>query len=61
MKTAKVTYSDGHEEITGFSSNIKDFRSYLLGQWINFGDTQEHPKDLMLKVTKIEELKNESA
>jgi hypothetical protein len=57
----KCTYEDGNEIITGFNGTLEEAKKYFLGQYFNFGDTDEHPKDKMVKCVKVEEVKGETA
>lgn len=61
MSTFKVTFADGNTVTTGFNGNLKDAENYYLGQYFQFGDTEEHPGDLMVKAVKVEEIKVKEA
>lgn len=50
----KCTYSDGNVIHTGFNGTLEEAKNYFEGKYFNFGDTDEHPKDKMVKCIKVE-------
>lgn len=59
MTYAKITFEDGNSFHTGFNGDIADLNAYYLGKYFNFGDTEEHPVDKMVKAVKVELLDDE--
>lgn len=59
MTYAKITSEDGNSFHTGFNGDIADLNTYYLGKYFNFGDTEEHPADKMVKAVKVELLDDE--
>jgi len=56
MKDFKITFENGNTIVTGFNGNLETAAKYYLNQAFNFGDTEEHPKDIMVKGIAIKEL-----
>jgi len=56
MRTFKVTFEDGNHLYTGFNGTLEDAKRYYVGQIFNFGDSDEHPKDLLVKGAAVEEV-----
>lgn len=56
MKSYKVTFSHGGSLVTGFNGTLEEAKAYYLQNWFNFGDSDEHPADLMAKGVTVEEL-----
>ncbi|MFA5071173.1 MAG: hypothetical protein WC511_02270 [Candidatus Pacearchaeota archaeon] len=54
--TVKCTYEDGNTITTGFNGTLEEAKKYFEGQSFNFGDTDEHPQDKMVKCVKVEEI-----
>jgi hypothetical protein len=56
MIAIKVTYADGNSLSTNINGTIEEARAYYIGQWFNFGDTEEHPADRMVKAVAVDEV-----
>lgn len=54
MRTIRVTFEDGNTITTNINGTDEEIRRYYIGQSFNFGDTQEHPKDKMVKAISVE-------
>lgn len=59
MKIVEITYHDGYQTRTSINGTMESIREYFKDAWINFGDTEEYPKDLMRRVVKVEEITGE--
>ncbi len=57
MKTYKITFEDGNTMTTGFNGTLEAAKSYYVGQKFQFGDTEENPRDLMIKALTVTEVK----
>lgn len=56
MRAIKVTYNDGHDEVTSINGTMEEIRAYFIGQWFNFGDNDWGQPDRMLKAIAVEEV-----
>lgn len=54
MKTAKVYFEDGNTLTTSINGTKKEIEAYYIGKRFQFGDTEEHPRDKMVKAIKVE-------
>lgn len=54
MKTIKVYFEDGNTLATSINGTKKEIENYYLGKCFQFGDTEECPKDKMVKAIKVE-------
>jgi hypothetical protein len=54
MNAYKVTFEDGNTLVTNFNGSIKDASVYYIGTLFQFGDTEEHPTDMMVMAVKVE-------
>ena len=54
MKTAKVYFEDGNTLITSINGTKQQIEKYYIGKSFQFGDTEEHPQDKMIKAVKVE-------
>jgi len=54
MKTIKVTFEDGNTIITFINGTVFEILTYYIEQYFQFGDTQEHPGDKIVKAIKVE-------
>ncbi len=61
MKAYKVTFEDGNNFISEMNATLKEARAYYVGKYFQFGDTEEHPKDKMVKAVSVEEIKTYEA
>lgn len=52
----KVTYEDGNVIHSKMNCTFKEAKKYYLNNWFQFGDTEEHPGDLMLRAIKVEDI-----
>ena len=59
MNSYKVTFEDGNTIVTSMNATLEQAKTYYLGKYFNFGDTDECPKDKMLKAVKVETLTKE--
>lgn len=50
----KVTFADGNHLVTPINGTKEQIRQYYIGQEFQFGDTEEHPGDLMIKAIAVE-------
>jgi hypothetical protein len=60
----EVTYEDGNTNRTWFNGTLEEAKDYYIGQEFQFGDTDWHPKDKLVKavdVKKIASLKVKAA
>jgi hypothetical protein len=55
MKSYKITFEDGNIITTGMNASLDEAKAYYLGQPFQFGDTEECPKDKLVKAVKVEE------
>jgi hypothetical protein len=58
MKTYRITFSHGDTITTGFNGTLEEAKKYYLGNWFQFGDTEECPKDSMAKGISVEEVQS---
>jgi hypothetical protein len=56
MIAIQVTFADGYSLITNMNGTIEEARAYYIGQAFNFGDTEEHPADHLIKAIAVEEV-----
>jgi len=56
MKTYKCTYGTGDIIVTGMNATPEEARDYFVGQAFDFGDSEEHPKSLMIKCVSVSEV-----
>ena len=54
-RTFRITWEDGNTTVTEMNATLDQARAYFIGQKFQFGDTDEHPGDLMLAATAVEE------
>ena len=54
MNTFKVIFEDGNSLVTEMNADLEEARRYY-GQYFNFGDTDEHPQDKMVKAIAVEQ------
>lgn len=59
MRTIRVDFADGNHLITDISGTEAEIRDYYLGQFFNFGDTDEHPEDRMVEAVAVTFLASE--
>ena len=59
MNAYKITFNDGDHLITSMNATLEEAKEYYIGQSLNFGDNDTHPKDLMKVAVKVEELKTD--
>lgn len=55
----KVTFEDGRTITTSIFGTKKEIAQYYFGNSFNFGDTEEHPADKLLKGIEVEFLGEE--
>ncbi len=58
MKTFKVTFLDGNVLFTSMNASLTEAQRYYINQYFQFGDTEEHPKDRLVKATIVEEVQS---
>lgn len=56
MRCYKVTFEDGSIIYTDMNATLTEARAYYVGQSFNFGDTDEHPKDKLVKAVLVEDM-----
>jgi len=56
MNAFKITMEDGNKFSTEMNATLAEAQDYYLGKCLNFGDTDECPKDKMVKVVNVEKL-----
>lgn len=56
MNSFKVTFEDGNSLTTGFNGTLQDAESYYLNNDFQFGDTDEHPADKLVRGVKVEQV-----
>ncbi len=56
MKTYKVTFADGNTLVTSMNATLEEATAYYIGNAFQFGDTEEHPADLMVKAASVKEI-----
>jgi len=56
MNAYRILFADGNEIITDMNATLPEAQAYYLGQAFNFGDTDECPKDRMVKAIFVEQL-----
>ena len=56
MIAVTITYEDGSTISTNINGTIEEARAYYIGQAFNFGDTEEHPADRMVKAVAVDEV-----
>lgn len=56
MITVKCTTDKGNSWITGINATLDEAKQYFLNMIVNFGDTDEHPKDNIHKIINVEEV-----
>ena len=56
MITVKVTFADGNTLTTGINATLEEAQAYYIGQELQFGDTEEHPADRMVRAIAVEEV-----
>lgn len=49
----RITWENGTTTVTEMSATLPQARAYFIGQKFQFGDTDEHPSDLMLAATDV--------
>lgn len=54
MKIIKVYFEDGNTLTTKINGTKKEIEKYYIGQAFQFGDTEECPKDKLVKAVKVE-------
>lgn len=50
----RVTFADGNTVTTPINGTKEQIRRYYIGQEFQFGDTDVHPGDLMIKAVDVE-------
>jgi hypothetical protein len=56
MNDYKVIFEDGNELVTGFNGTLEDAADCYLGNYFQFGDTEECPKDKLIKAIIVREV-----
>lgn len=54
MIAVVVKFSDGNEIRTSINATLEEARRYYLGQSFQFGDTDEHPSDHLVRAVSCE-------
>ncbi len=50
----KVTFEDGNHLVTEINGTQEEIRRYYIGTKFQFGDTEECPRDKMVKAVNVE-------
>jgi len=53
-RSIRVTFEDGNTVDTEINGTEEEIKEYYLGKKFNFGDSDEHSKDKMVKAVKVE-------
>jgi len=53
MRSITVNFEDGNQIHTSINGTRKSINEHYLGQWFDFGDTEEHPKSKLLAATEV--------
>lgn len=56
MNAFKITFEDGNTIHTSMNATLANAQAYYLGQRFQFGDTDECPKDRLVKAVQVEQL-----
>ena len=56
MRAIRITYEDGNTITTNINGTMEEIRAYYLGQSFQFGDTEEHPADRLVRAVAVEDL-----
>lgn len=59
MRAIRVTFADGNAITTDINGTMEEIRAYYVGQAFQFGDTEEHPGDRLVRAVAVEELREE--
>ena len=54
MRDITVIYEDGNTTSTSITGSKETIREYYIGNRFQFGDTEEHPTDKMVKAVAVE-------
>ena len=57
MIAIQVLFEDGNYLLTDINVTFEEAATYYVGKYFQFGDTDEHPMDKMVKCVAIKELK----
>jgi hypothetical protein len=57
MIAIQVMFEDGNYILTDINATFEEASEYYVGKFFQFGDTDEHPADKMVKCVAIKELK----
>ena len=53
MRVIRVTFEDGNTMTTNINGTDEEIKEYYVGKYFNFGDTDSHPKDKMVKAVGV--------
>jgi len=54
MRDITVIFEDGNTIATSINGSEETIREYYIGNRFQFGDTEEHPTDKMIKAVSVE-------
>ncbi len=54
MNGYKVTFENGDSFVTGMNATLEEARRYYIGTAFQFGDTEEIPRDYMVRAVVVE-------
>lgn len=54
MRSIRVHFEDGNTIDTNINGTDDEIRQYYVGQSFQFGDTEAHPRDKMVKAVRVE-------
>lgn len=52
----RITWEDGNTTVTEMNATLEEARAYYIAEPFQFGDTDEHPGDKMVRAVTVEEL-----
>jgi hypothetical protein len=55
-KASANSFQIGNSIKTQFNGTLEEAQAYYVGKKFNFGDTDAHPKDKMVKAVRVEQL-----
>lgn len=53
-RTVKVTFADGNYLVTDINGSREEIEAYYLGNYFQFGDTEECPRDNLQRGVNVE-------
>ena len=56
MRAIRITFEDGNTIETNINGTMEEIRAYYVGQVFQFGDTEKHLGDKLVKAIAVENL-----